>query len=172
MAMEQPTTNIDLSEAKQENGDHIPINTHEEIEVPIISEERRIEINNEMAKLDDEINTLKQALLRKERQLSDLRAEMGITRWTRIQNSESVKQSKQALYDASVKTGNALSAFGSATANKWTEIKESPRMQTVSEKFWSTTGAVKAKIVGEPPMNRAISREPPAAQLANPDEPN
>ena len=35
----------------------------------------------------------------------------------------SMKQSKQALSEATVKTGAALSAFGTATANKWTELK-------------------------------------------------
>ena len=34
-----------------------------------------------------------------------------------------VSKSKQALSDAGVKTGQALRSFGTATANKWTEIK-------------------------------------------------
>ena len=35
----------------------------------------------------------------------------------------SVKQSKQALTEAGAKTGAALTAFSTATANKWTELK-------------------------------------------------
>ena len=41
------------------------------------------------------------------------------------QNSDlfRVSKSKQALSDAGAKTGQALRSFGTATANKWTEIK-------------------------------------------------
>ena len=37
--------------------------------------------------LEDEIKTLRQALVRKETQLNNLRTELGDTRWGRLQNS-------------------------------------------------------------------------------------
>jgi len=160
------TRSIDLTDEPVAN-DYVEVPaaapTSTEEPVPEISDERREEINNEMTKLEDEINTLKQALARKERQLTDLRTELGITRWSRLQNSEAMKQSKQALSEASVKTGAALTAFGAATASKWTEIKQSERMQSVSDKFWSTTDIVKAKLVGAP---KVVQNEPPTAQPA------
>jgi len=157
MAEEIRTRSIDLTEHEETENNHTDAAPEAAAE-PQISEERRAEITNEMVKLEDEINTLKQALLRKERQLQDLRTELGITRWTRLQNSEAVKKSKQALSDASSKTGQALNAVGTATANKWSEIRQSERMQTVSEKFWSTTGAVKSKLLfGHFAVRRAIT---------------
>lgn len=171
----QPTTTIDLMETEQPpavNGvSDYTVPPPEP--VPEISTERREELEQEMAKLEEEMNTLKQAMMRKERQLADIRTELGITRWSRIQNSEAMNKSKQvladatkttsqALADATKTTGQALKEFGTATANKWTEIKESPRMQTASERFWATTDMLKGKIVGE---RKAITGEPPAAQI-------
>lgn len=154
------TRSIDLNDEPVEN-DIESVATNNTIEQPVVpevSEERRAEITNEMLKLEDEINTLKQALVRKERQLTDLRTELGITRWSRIQNSEAMKQSKQALSEATVKTGAALSAFSTATANKWTELRQSEKVQSVSEKFWSTTDMVKSKfLTGHFAVRRAIT---------------
>ena len=154
----QAVRNIDLTdEPAEEIQAEIPATVNEPV-VSEISPERREEITNEIIKLEDEITTLRQALVRKERQLDDLRNELGITRWSRLQNSDAVKQSKQALTDAGAKTGAALSALGTATANKWTELKQSERMQNVSEKFWSTTGIVKTKFfMGQFAVRKAIT---------------
>jgi len=123
-----------------------------------ISDERREEITKEVEKLEDEINTLKQALQRKETQLTTLRTELGITRWSRLQNSQALNKSKQALAGAGQKTSVAFKTLGSATATKWTEIKESEKMQSVSEKFWATTGAVKNKLfLGSVATRQAIT---------------
>ncbi|XP_066912055.1 tumor protein D53 homolog isoform X1 [Clytia hemisphaerica] len=136
---ERNIENIDLAEeSKEVNG--VPTDP--------MTEERREEIIVEVTKLEDEIKTLRQALLRKETQLNNLRTELGETRWARLQNSQAVQKSKQAISDAGNKTSQALKNVGNITASKWQEIKESQRYQNVSERFWSTTGAVKAKLTG------------------------
>jgi len=159
------TRSIDLGDGDEPDNNHIEAAAEPSVE-PQISDKRREEITNEMLKLEDEINTLRQALTRKERQLQDLRTELGITRWTRLQNSEAVNKSKIAFNEATARTGQALKGFGTATANKWTEIRQSERMQSVSEKLWSATGAVKAKIVGQQKQGET---EPPAAQPVTQD---
>lgn len=159
---ENKISNIDLDENKGDNTAGPPsVNGVNEL-----SEERRLEIETEVAKLQDEINTLKQALMRKERQVTELRTELGETRWSRLQKSPAVNKSKQALSDAGQKTSQALKSFGAATATKWHELKESPRVQSASEKFWSATTAVKTKIYGD--SQKSTAADPPTAQIVQP----
>lgn len=162
---ERKIENIDLAEESQIAANGVP---------EPISEERKEEIINEITKLEDEIKTLKQALVRKETQLSNLRTELGESRWARIQNSQVMQKSKQALSDATNKTSQALKNVGNLTASKWQGIKESQTYQHVSERFWNTTGAVKAKLTGgvqqqqnqQSPNQQAennLTNEPPSA---------
>merc|ERR1719402_1912007 len=99
--------------------------------------DKQEEIRAEINKLEDEIVTLKQALQRKERQLSTLREEIGETRWAQIKSQAAAKyqtaassqlalKSKQAMTDAGAKTSAAFKTAGVAAATKFTEFKESP----------------------------------------------
>lgn len=139
-------------------------------------DDKREEIKAEINKLEDEIVTLKQALQRKERQLATLREEIGETKWAQMKSGVTVKyqaaassqlamKSKQAMTDATVKTSAALKNAGAAAATKFTEFKESPRIQSASASFWAATGSLKAKIVGD----QTQEDKAPTAEVAKPE---
>ncbi|XP_065652477.1 uncharacterized protein LOC100207039 isoform X3 [Hydra vulgaris] len=142
MATGPKVSSVDLAENINENNDGKTV-------MPEVSDERREEVIQEIKKIEDDIVMLKNSIQRKEKKLNELRNEIGDTRWARIQNSQAVNKSKQVLSDATQKTSSALKTLGTATVNKWTEIKESPKVASVSERFWTTTNVVKAKLTGE-----------------------
>ncbi|XP_065063472.1 tumor protein D52-like isoform X1 [Rhopilema esculentum] len=127
-------------------------------------EQRKEKIRKEIKELEDDVQTLKQAVFRKEAHLSALRKELGVTRWSQFkdglsekyqayQNSEIYNKlsaasasTKQTLGAAGEKTSTALKNFGNATAKKWQDIRESPTFHSMEEKMWATTGAIKAKV--------------------------
>ena len=66
------------------------------------------------------------------------------------QNSDlfRVSKSKQALSDAGAKTGQALRSFGTATANKWTEIKWESCFEILSKARPNKFSGVRAELHG------------------------
>ncbi|XP_046854738.1 tumor protein D54-like [Xenia sp. Carnegie-2017] len=115
-------------------------------------EARKEEIRRQMTKLEEEISSLRHALERKEKQYSDLKKELGVTRWSQIregigtqinyiQNTEVMKKTSETLKgwnerivqsEAYNKTCKTLSGAGEATSNAF-----------------KNAGAVTAKKIGE-----------------------
>ncbi|CAB4001573.1 Hypothetical predicted protein [Paramuricea clavata] len=115
-------------------------------------EARKEEIRQQMAKLEEEITSLRNTLERKEKQHADLKKELGITRWSQlregigtqigyIQNSEVMKKTSETIKgwndkivhsDAYNKTCKTLSGASEATSNAL-----------------KSAGAVTAKKIGE-----------------------
>eukprot|EP00794_Sanderia_malayensis_P012298 gene12298-13566_t len=125
---------------------------------------RKEQIKAEVTELEDDIQTLKTALARKEAHLAELKKELGVTRWSQFRDGVSQKYqayqssqvysklsaasttTKQSLGAAGEKTSAAFKSFGSATAKKWQDIRDSPTFHSMEEKMWATTGAIKAKL--------------------------
>ncbi|XP_028404253.1 tumor protein D54-like [Dendronephthya gigantea] len=115
-------------------------------------EARKEEIRKQMAKLEEEMTSLRNALERKEKQYADLKKELGITRWSQlregigtqinyIQNSEVMKKTSETIKGwndkivqsgAYNKTCKTLSGASEATTNAL-----------------KSAGAVTAKKIGE-----------------------
>ncbi|KAM3860983.1 tumor protein D53 [Diretmus argenteus] len=104
-----------------------------EVNNTVITEEEREEIQQELARLEEEISTLKQVLSSKEKQQSELKLKLGInplgeirsnlTRgWQDMQTSTAYKKTSETLTTAGQKTSAAFSTLGTAITRKFGDM--------------------------------------------------
>ncbi|XP_047429635.1 tumor protein D53 isoform X3 [Mugil cephalus] len=137
---------------------------------PILTEEEREEIQQELAKLEEEINTLKQVLLSKEKQHAELKQKLGISPlnelksnfsrgWHDMQSSTAYKKTSETLSTAGQKTSAAFSTLGSAITRKFGDMsmvglellfprRNSPSFKSFEEKVENTVSTIKTKVGG------------------------
>ncbi|CAL8313588.1 unnamed protein product [Lota lota] len=139
---------------------------------PILTEEEREEIHQELAKLEEEISTLKQVLTSKEQQHADLRQKLGISPlsdfknnfsrgWHDMQTSVAYKKTTETFSTAGQKTSAAFSTLGTAITRKLGDMsysirhsmsmptmRNSPSFKSFEEKVESTVTNIKTKVGG------------------------
>ncbi|XP_057679476.1 tumor protein D53 isoform X3 [Corythoichthys intestinalis] len=126
----------------------------------ILTEEEREEIQQELAKLEDEISTLKQVLASKEKRHTEIKHKLGITPlgelrnnftrgWQDMQSSVAYKRTSETLSSAGQKTTAAFSTLGNAINRKFGDMRNSPSFRSFEEKVESTVTTIKTK-VGSP----------------------
>ncbi|KAG7275636.1 hypothetical protein CRUP_021963 [Coryphaenoides rupestris] len=127
-----------------------------------LTDEEREEIHQELAKLEEEISTLKQVLASKEKQHADLRQKLGIsplsdlknnvTRgWHDMQTSTAYKKTSETFSTAGQKTTAAFSTLGTAITRKLGDMRNSPSFKSFEEKVESTVTNIKTKVGGTEP---------------------
>ncbi|XP_077443814.1 tumor protein D53 isoform X2 [Stigmatopora argus] len=100
---------------------------------PILTEEEREEIQQELAKLEDEISTLKQVLASKEKRHTEIKHKLGVTPlgelrnnlsrgWQDMQSSVAYKRTSESLSSAGQKTTAAFSTLGNAINRKFGDM--------------------------------------------------
>uniref|UniRef100_UPI003AADFB67 tumor protein D53 isoform X6 n=1 Tax=Centroberyx gerrardi TaxID=166262 RepID=UPI003AADFB67 len=128
----------------------------------MLTEEEREEIQQELAKLEEEINTLRQVLFSKEKQHSDLKQKLGITPlsefrnnfsrgWHDMQTSTAYKKTSETLSTAGQKTSAAFSTLGTAITRKFGDMRNSPSFKSFEEKVENTVTNIKTKVGGPGP---------------------
>ncbi|XP_041814265.1 tumor protein D53 isoform X3 [Chelmon rostratus] len=124
---------------------------------PIMTEEEREEIQQELDKLEEEISTLKQVLSSKEKQHADLKQKLGITPlselrnnfsrgWHDMQTSTAYKKTSETLSTAGQKTSAAFTTLGSAITRKFEDMRNSPSFKSFEEKVENTVSTIKTKV--------------------------
>ncbi|KAJ8396259.1 hypothetical protein AAFF_G00021260 [Aldrovandia affinis] len=142
-----------------------------------VSEEEREEIQTELAKLEDEIFTLKQVLAAKEKQHAELKQKLGITAmselkqnfsksWYDMQTSTAYKKTSETLSTAGQKTTAAFSTLGTAISRRFGDMRSnsigynirhsmsmptmrnSPSFKSFEEKVETTVSTLKSKVGG------------------------
>ncbi|XP_027895484.1 tumor protein D53 isoform X4 [Xiphophorus couchianus] len=124
-----------------------------------MTEEEREEILQELTKLEEEISTLKQVLLSKEKQHAELKQKLGVTPlsefrnnfsrgWHDMQSSTAYKKTSETLSTAGQKTSAAFSNFGSAITRKFGDMRNSPSFRSFEEKVENTVSTIKTKVGG------------------------
>uniref|UniRef100_A0AAQ5YPG7 Tpd52 like 1 n=1 Tax=Amphiprion ocellaris TaxID=80972 RepID=A0AAQ5YPG7_AMPOC len=99
----------------------------------IMTDEEREEIQQELTKLEEEINTLKQVLSSKEKQHAELKQKLGIgplselrnnfsRGWHDMQSSTAYKKTSETLSTAGQRTSAAFSNFGSTISRKFGDM--------------------------------------------------
>ncbi|CAL9692263.1 unnamed protein product [Knipowitschia caucasica] len=99
----------------------------------IMTEEEREEVTRELAKLEEEISTLKQVLTSKEKQHAELKEKLGLTPmselrnnfsrgWQDMANSTAYKKTSETLSTAGQKTTAAFSTLGTAITRKFGDM--------------------------------------------------
>ncbi|XP_046891151.1 tumor protein D53 isoform X2 [Hypomesus transpacificus] len=124
-----------------------------------VTEEEREEIQQELAKLEEEISTLRQVLSSKEKQHAELKQKLGITplselrnnfsrSWYDMQTSTAYKKTSETFNTAGQKTSAAFNNLGSAISRKFGDMRNSPSFKSFEEKVESTVSNIKTKVGG------------------------
>ncbi|XP_018964522.1 tumor protein D54-like isoform X8 [Cyprinus carpio] len=104
---------------------------------PGLTEEEAEEMQVELTKVDDEIQTLRQVLVAKERHAAELKRRLGISPiseikqnltkgWHEVQCSNAYKRTQETLSQAGQMTSAAFSSMGSAIRNQFGEMRALP----------------------------------------------
>ncbi|XP_061668237.1 tumor protein D53 isoform X3 [Syngnathoides biaculeatus] len=156
-----------------------------------MTEEEREEIQLELAKLEEEISTLRQVLASKEKQHTELKHKLGITPlgelrsnlnrgWLDMQSSTAYKRTSETLSSAGQKTTAAFSTLGSVLSRKFGDMRNSPSFRSFEEKVENTVTSIKTKVGGpgaggsfEDVLSstaKASSQDTPTNNLTDPPE--
>lgn len=100
---------------------------------PELTEEERQELQEELAKVEDEIQTLSQVLASKDKQLAEIKRKLGITplnelkqnitkTWQEVTASTAYRRTSETLSQASLKATAAFTNMGSAITRKLEDV--------------------------------------------------
>ncbi|CAI5690757.1 unnamed protein product [Oreochromis niloticus] len=113
--------------------------------VPALTEEERQELQEELAKVEDEIQTLSQVLASKDKQLAEIKRKLGITplnelkqnitkTWQEVTASTAYRRTSETLSQASLKATAAFTNMGSAITRKLEDVRNAPTFKSFEEK--------------------------------------
>nr|XP_008168244.1 tumor protein D54 isoform X16 [Chrysemys picta bellii] len=120
-----------------------------------LTEAEEEELRSELAKVEEEIGTLRQVLAAKEKHCGELKRKLGLTTfdglkqnlsksWHDVQGSNAYKKTQETLSQAGQKTSAALSNVGSVISRKLGDMRNS----TTFKSFEDRVGTIKSKVVG------------------------
>ncbi|XP_054994728.1 tumor protein D54 isoform X5 [Sorex araneus] len=143
-----------------------------------LTEAEEEELRAELAKVEEEIVTLRQVLAAKERHCGELKRKLGLSAleglrqnlsrsWHDVQVSSAYKKTQETLSQAGQKTSAALSTVGSAISRKLGDMRARPfshsfssssirhsismpamRTSATFKSFEDRVGTIKSKVVG------------------------
>ncbi|XP_078254329.1 tumor protein D52 isoform X5 [Rhinoraja longicauda] len=107
-----------------------------------LTDEDRAILTHELAKVEEEIQTLSQVLAAKEKHVAELKKKLGLTplhelknnlskSWLDVQSSVAFKKTSETLAQASQKASSAFNNFGSAITKKFEDV----RLHAISHSF-------------------------------------
>ncbi|XP_076840007.1 tpd52 like 2b isoform X4 [Brachyhypopomus gauderio] len=145
---------------------------------PGLTEDEAEELRIELTKVEEEIQTLRQVLLAKERHASELKRKLGLSPlnelkqniskgWQDVQTSNAYKKTQETLSQAGQKTSAAFTTMGSAISRKLGDMRALPfsnsfgnysirhsismpvmRNSQTFKSFEDKVGNLKSKVVG------------------------
>ncbi|XP_017087174.1 tumor protein D52 isoform X10 [Drosophila bipectinata] len=118
-------------------------------------EQRRAEWSQELARVEEEINTLRTVLASKTRHASDLKRKLGITVWKEVtddvnQGLRNIKEStvyqrtESVLKSTGEKTASVFGSITSGISSKLSQMKNSESMRSIEASVGSAYENVKA----------------------------
>ncbi|XP_056106032.1 tumor protein D52 isoform X4 [Rhinichthys klamathensis goyatoka] len=110
-----------------------------------LTEKEQADLCSELAKVEDEIQTLSQVLAAKEKQVAEIKRKLGITPlnefkqnlskgWQEVTTSTAYKKTSETLSQVGQKATTAFSSVGSAITRKLEDV----RLQSFSNSFGNT----------------------------------
>ncbi|XP_004774288.1 tumor protein D52 isoform X4 [Mustela lutreola] len=123
-----------------------------------LSEEEQEELRRELAKVEEEIQTLSQVLAAKEKHLAEIKRKLGINSlqelkqniakgWQDVTATSAYKKTSETLSQAGQKASAAFSSVGSVITKKLEDVKNSPTFKSFEEKVEN----LKSKVGGTKP---------------------
>ncbi|XP_025787773.1 tumor protein D54 isoform X5 [Puma concolor] len=150
----------------------VPVDTTVAAQTPAVeglTEAEEEELRAELAKVEEEIVTLRQVLAAKERHCGELKRKLGLSAleglkqnlsrsWRDVQVSTAYKKTQETFSQAGQKTSAALSTVGSAISRKLGDMSNSSIRHSISmpamrnsatfKSFEDRVGTIKSKVVG------------------------
>ncbi|XP_072185256.1 tumor protein D52 isoform X3 [Excalfactoria chinensis] len=125
-----------------------------------LSEEEQNELRKELAKVEEEIQTLSQVLAAKEKHLAEIKRKLGINSlqelkqnitksWQDVTSTAAYKKTSETLSQAGQKASAAFSSVGSVISKKFEDVKNSPTFKSFEEKVET----LKSKVGGSKPAS-------------------
>ncbi|KAK9957435.1 hypothetical protein ABG768_011682 [Culter alburnus] len=110
-----------------------------------LTEKEQAELCSELAKVEDEIQTLSQVLAAKEKQVAEIKRKLGITPlnefkqnltkgWQEVTTSTAYKKTSETLSQVGQKATTAFSSVGSAISRKLEDVRNTPTFKSFEEK--------------------------------------
>ncbi|XP_007250057.2 tpd52 like 2b isoform X12 [Astyanax mexicanus] len=136
---------------------------------PGLTEEEAEELRTELTKVEEEILTLRQVLVAKERHAAELKRKLGLSPltefkqniskgWQDVQTSNAYKKTQETLSQAGQKTSAAFTTMGSAISRKLGDMSNYSIRHSISmpamrnsptfKSFEDKVGNIKTKVVG------------------------
>ncbi|XP_032836095.1 tumor protein D52-like isoform X3 [Petromyzon marinus] len=139
-----------------------------------LTEEEREQLTLELAKVEEEVATLRQVLLAKEQRVWSIKRSLGMTplSWQTVsglmqdvQASTAYKRTTETLSTAGQKTTSAISTVGSALTRRLGDVniframpfRNSPTFKSLEEKVESTVSTIKARVSRSSSRSGSIS---------------
>ncbi|KAM4824686.1 tumor protein D52 isoform X3 [Urocitellus parryii] len=141
-----------------------------------LSEEEQEELRRELAKVEEEIQTLSQVLAAKEKHLAEIKRKLGISSlqelkqniakgWQDVTATSAYKKTSETLSQAGQKASAALSSVGSVITRKLEDVnirsiqhsismpamRNSPTFKSFEEKVENLKASTKSKVGGTKP---------------------
>ncbi|XP_051509198.1 tumor protein D54-like isoform X5 [Myxocyprinus asiaticus] len=127
---------------------------------PGLTVEEAEELQLELTKVDDEIQTLRQVLTAKERHAAELKRRLGLSPlselkqnftkgWHEVQCSNAYKRTQETLSQAGQMTSTVFSTMGSAIRNRLGEMRSSPSFKSFEDKVENMKYKVMGRSNGE-----------------------
>lgn len=123
-----------------------------------LSEDEQEELRRELAKVEEEIQTLSQVLAAKEKHLAEIKRKLGINSlqelrqniakgWQDVTATPAYKKTSETLSQAGQKASAAFASVGSVITKKLEDVKNSPTFKSFEEKVEN----LKSKVGGTKP---------------------
>nr|XP_044998754.1 tumor protein D52 isoform X4 [Jaculus jaculus] len=123
-----------------------------------LSEDEKEALKRELAKLEEEVQTLSQVLAAKEKHLAEIKRKLGINSlqelkqniakgWQDVTATSAYKKTSETLSQAGQKASAAFSSVGSVITRKLEDVKNSPTFKSFEEKVEN----LKSKVGGPKP---------------------
>uniref|UniRef100_G1KQ43 TPD52 like 2 n=1 Tax=Anolis carolinensis TaxID=28377 RepID=G1KQ43_ANOCA len=134
------------------------------------------ELRSELAKVEEEIGTLRQVLAAKERHCGELKRKLGLTpldglkqnlskSWRDVQISNAYKKTQETLSHVGQKTSAVLSNVGSVISRKLGDMRNSATFKS----FEDRVGTIKSKVVGRDNGGDELHSPPASAEKPSQD---
>ncbi|KAM7075448.1 tumor protein D52 isoform 3-T3 [Molossus nigricans] len=123
-----------------------------------LSQEEQEELRRELAKVEEEIQTLSQVLAAKEKHVAEIKRKLGISSlqefkqniakgWQDVTETPAYKKTSETLSQAGQKASAAFASVGSVITKKLEDVKNSPTFKSFEEKVEN----LKSKVGGTKP---------------------
>ncbi|XP_076864750.1 tumor protein D52 isoform X1 [Brachyhypopomus gauderio] len=111
----------------------------------VFTAEEQEELRTELAKVEEEIQTLSQVLASKEKQVAEIKRKLGITPlnelrqnlskgWQEVTTSTAYRKTSETLSQAGQKATAAFSSVGTAITRKLEDVRNTPTFKSFEEK--------------------------------------